>query len=198
MKKLILILFAVLMVNNIQSQDNIKKNPVVQDLDFLIGTWEVEFDWYNTHNPGSESEFSEKGTMVCYYDLDYRGTKKFIFCKFSLHTDKGRLKGRYRETLEVIQWSKFSNAFEKTGVFSNWPATGTGTFIFDPLKRTFYYEGELGVQDGMIEKMVETYQFNEDYTAFEKRNIANFSDMPITEFNLTMTCKAKKRTTEGK
>ena len=172
----------------VQSQNK----HTIKDLDFLIGTWEVEFDWYDTHKPGSKPEFSEKGTMVCSYDLDYRGTKKFIFCRSSLDTNEGRLKGRYRETLAVIQWSKFSNSFEKTGVFSNWPSTGIMTFTFNPLKRTFYLEGKLGVQDGMIERFAETYQFNKDYTEFERRNVANFSDMPITEYNLTMTCKGKK------
>ena len=169
-----------------------QNEPSIEDLDFLIGTWEVEFDWYDTYKPGSKPEFSEKGTMVCSYDLDYRGTKKFIFCRYSLDTYEGRLKGRYRETLEVIQWSKISNSFEKTGVYSNWPSTGIMTFTFNPSKRAIYLEGKLGVQEGMLERFAETCQFNEDYTAFERRNVANFSDMPITEFNLTMTSKGKK------
>ncbi len=181
----ILLLLSTLFV---QSQNK----PTIKDLDFLIGTWEVEFDWYDTYKPGLKPEFSEKGTMVCSYDLDYRGTKKFIFCRYSLDTNEGRLKGRYRETLEMIQWSKLSGSFERTGVFSNWPATGFETFTFNPQTRTIYAEGELGVTDGKLERFAQTIQFNENYTEYQRRNVANFSDMPITEYNLTMTGKGKK------
>lgn len=192
MKKLILSAVLLLVTGIVHSQTETKKNPTIQDLDFLIGTWEVQFDWYDTHQPGSEPVFSEKGTMVCSFDLDYRGTKKFIFCRSSLDTYDGRLKGRHRETLEVIQWSRFSNAFERTGVYSNWPATGIETFTFNPKDRTFYLEGKLGVQDGMTENYAEVYQFDESYTTFQRRNVANFSDMPITEYNLTMTSTGNK------
>lgn len=192
MRNFISTLALVFVVSSVQSQNSIKKDSAIQDLDFLIGTWEVQLTWYDTHTPGSEPEFSEKGTMVCTYELDYRGTKKFIFCKSSLYTYDGRLKGRHREVLEIIQWSKFSGAFERTGVYSNWPATGIETFIFNSEERTFYLEGELGVQDGMLERYAESYQFNADYTTFERRNLANFSDMPITEYNLTMTGTGKK------
>ncbi len=174
------------------SQKKPNKESNIKDLDFLVGTWEVHFDWYDTYKPGTEPEFSERGTMVCTYELDYRGTKKFIFCKFVLDAYEGRLKGRHRETLAMIQWSKLSGSFERTGVYSNWPSTGTDTFTFNPETRTMYAEGKLGVTDGMIERFAETTQFNEDYTEYQRRNVANFSDMPITEYNLTMISTAKK------
>ncbi len=174
-----------------QSKDESK--PSVQDLDFLIGTWDVSLKWYDTYNPGSEPAFTETGTMTCTYDLNYRGTNKIISCRSELYTDSGRLKGRDREVLELIRWSRFSNAYERTGIYSNWPATGIEKFQFDREARIFNIEGELGVQDGMLERYSETYQFNEDYNTFSRRNIANFSDMPITEYNLTMTGTGVKK-----
>ena len=192
MRKIELALVLTFITYTAFSQTKEAINKSITDLDFLIGKWEVQFDWYDTTNPGSGPEFSEKGTMMCSYELEYRGIKKFIFCKSCLETYSGRLKGRTRETLEIIQWSKISNSFERTGVYSNWPSTGIEAFQFNPEKHTFYLEGQLGLERGERERYVEHYKFNEDYSEFTRRNIANFSSMPITEYNLTMTGKAKK------
>ncbi len=169
-----------------------QQRPTVQDLDFLIGKWEISFNWYDTHQPGSLPYFREKGWQICEYDLELNGTPKFIICKGELEIDSGKYLGRKREILESIRYGRFENSFERIGLYSNWPATGLEILEYDSSKSQFIIRGQLNVQKNMLERYVDVYQFNEDYTAFERTNIANFSDMPSTEYNLTMKGTGKK------
>ncbi len=174
-----------------------ERTPKVQDLDFYLGKWEITFEIYDTHNPGNEPIFTEKGWQECGYDLKYKDVPMFLTCTGELiidstDADHTRGMGRKREILETIRYSKFENSFERIGLYSNWPATGIETLTYDSVGRMFIIRGHLNVQDNMLERYVDTYQFNEDYTYAERTNIANFSDMPITEYNLTLKATYKK------
>ncbi len=183
------------LIDSVYAQKN--DAPKVQDLDFLLGKWEIAFEIYDTHNPGSEPIFSEKGWQVCGYELKLNDVPMFLTCEGELiidSTDAKRKKhlGRKREILETIRYSKFENSFERIGLYSNWPATGLEILHYDSAKRQIVIRGELNVQDNMLERYVDTYQFNEDYTYAERTNIANFSDMPITKYGLTLKATYKK------
>lgn len=171
--------------------------PTVQDLDFLVGKWEIQFAFYDTHKPNTEPIFTEKGVRTCFYEMKYRGVPMFITCEGQLvinSTDDDHTKGmgRTREFRETIRYSRFENSFERIGLYSNWPATGLETLFYDSTKRQFIIRGQLNVQNNMLERYVDTFQFNENYTYAERTNIANFSDMPIAEYNLTFKGTYKK------
>jgi len=174
------------------SQKVKKTNPTVQDLDFLIGKWEITFKIYDTHNPDSAPVFTEKGWQICEYDMDLNGTPMFIICKGELKIDSGRNIGRTREIQESIRYSRFEKSFERIGIYSNWPATGLEILKYDSTKAKFIIQGQLNVQNNMLERYMDTYQFNKDYSYFDRTNIANFSDMPITVYNLTLKGTGRK------
>ncbi|QSE97085.1 hypothetical protein [Fulvivirga lutea] len=160
----------------------------VQDLDFLIGTWEITFDIYDTHHPEKGIIFSEIGRQECYYDLEHNGEPRFITCKGKV----AREDGRERTFQESIRYGNFSGTFERVGIFSNWPATSEELLFYHEAERRFEIRGELGVQDNMLERYEDIYQFNEDYTSYERKNVANFSNMPVTEYNVTLMGTGKK------
>lgn len=171
--------------------------PTVQDLDFLVGEWEIQFEFYDTHKPNTGPIFTEKGSRNCFYEMEYRGVPMYITCEGRLiidSTDNDHIKGmgRTREFRETIRWGRFENSFERIGLYSNWPATGLETLAYDSAKRQFIIRGQLNVQNNMLERYVDTFQFNEEYTYAERTNIANFSDMPIAEYNLTFKAKYRK------
>ena len=178
------------------AQTNLKTKaetrPTVQDLDFMIGTWEITFKFYDTHAPEKGVIFTEKGTQKCEYDLDLNGVPMFITCKGELSCDSGKIKGRTRTIQESIRYGPFVNAFERIGLYSNWPGTGLETFQYEPNSHEIVIKGELAVQKGMLERYEDVYQFNEDFSYFERKNVANFSDMPITKFNLTLEGTGRK------
>lgn len=168
------------------------KVPTVQDLDFLIGKWEITFELFDTHNPTEEPLRTEKGWQVCEFDLEYNGVPMFIICKGEVEVDSGTRVGRKRQFQESIRYGRFSNSFERIGIFSNWPATSAETLSYDSITRKLVIRDNLNVQNNMLERYVDTYQFNEDYSSYKRSNIANFSDMPITEYNLTLRGTGKK------
>ena len=168
-----------------------ERTPKVQDLDFLTGKWEIKFEIYDTHEPDSEPIFTEKGSQVCGYELKLNEVPMFLTCKGELvidHTDEKRSRhlGRKREIMETIRYGRFERNFERIGLYSNWPATGLEVLSYDSASRQLTIRGQLNVQGNMLERYIDTYQFNEDYTEAERTNIANFSDMPFTEYNLTL------------
>ncbi|SNT20552.1 hypothetical protein SAMN05421640_2847 [Ekhidna lutea] len=191
-KLLILILFCAPLL--VVSQ---KPTPTVQDLDFFTGKWEVTLEIYDTHKPNADPIFVEKGYQVNEYELNYKGIPMFLTSRGYLEiveTDEKRkhLMGRTREFQESIRYGNFESSFERIGLYSNWPATGIETMTYDSISRMFIIRGNLNVQNNMLERYVDTYKFNEDYTYFERTNIANFSDMPITEYNLTLKGTGRK------
>lgn len=162
--------------------------PAIQELHFLVGTWEITFEIYDTHVAGGDLLFSEAGTQVCDYDLAHNQVPTFITCKGEVTSDRGRT----RTFRESIRYSRFINAFERIGVFSNWPEHAVETVYFHPDRRTLELRGVLGVENGMTERYEDIYIFNRTYTSYSRRNVANFSDMPVTEFNLTLAGTATK------
>ncbi len=191
--KQIFLLTLLLCVKSIYAQNSDSENPTVQRLDFLIGTWEIDFRIYDTHDPkASLPLFTETGTQTCEYDLSYRGVPQFIICKGQMICDSGRLEGRTRSFQEAIRYGRFENSYERIGLYSNWPATGLELLTYDSINSKMVIEGELKVQDNMLERYQDVYQFNDDYTYYDRRNVANFSDMSITEYNLTLTGTGRK------
>lgn len=172
-----------------------QERPKVQDLEFLIGTWEITFKFYDTHKPERGVIFTEKGTQTCSFDMPLNGVNQYITCTGELMSDDGIFEGkeRVRTIRASIRYSSFiKETFERIGLYSNWPSTGLETFKYNPESRSMVFEGALGVQNGVREIYEDVYQFSEDYRSYTRRNIANFSDMPITEFNLTMEGTGRK------
>ena len=195
MKKIVFLLFV--LSNGYVIAQQVKSLPTVQKLDFLTGTWEIQFEIYDTHAPDSEPIFTEKGTQTCGYELKLNEVPMFLTCRGVLvidSTDQQRSKhlGRKREFVETIRYGRFENSFERIGLYSNWPATGLETLHYDSTKRFMTIRGELRVQNNMLERYVDTYQFNEDFTYAERVNVANFSDMPLTTYNLTLKATYRK------
>ncbi|MEQ9593419.1 MAG: hypothetical protein RLN86_12505 [Cyclobacteriaceae bacterium] len=170
------------------SQNAAERSTLLKELDFLIGTWDVTMEWYDTHKPGSERLFIETGQQTCAYDFYQDGLPMFITCRGEVTSDRGR-----RRTIqESIRFGKFSGTYERTGLYSNWPATGKELLYFDSDNHKFVIYGELDVQDNMLERYEDIYKFDDNYSSFTRKNVANFSDMPITQFNLTMIGIGKK------
>ncbi len=188
--KLLITLTALLIFfcSSLTGQNAAERSAKLNELNFLIGTWDLTFEWYDTHQPDSEVIFVEKGQQTCEYDFYQNGMPMFITCRGELKSDRGRT----RTIQESIRYGKFVQTFERTGLYSNWPATGNEVLYFDPTSRNITIYGELDVQNNMLERYEDVYQFNEDYSYFDRKNIANFSDMPITEFNLTMKGTGRK------
>lgn len=164
------------------------ERPKVQELDFFIGNWEITFDWYDTHKPERGVIFTEKGNQQCRYEMELNETPMYIICEGQLVSSTGRV----RTIHEAISYNRFINAFERIGMYSNWPSHGVEKLLYHPDKRMFELRGELDVQDHVLERYEDFYYFNEDYTSFTRKQVGNFSDMPVSEFNLTATGTGKK------
>lgn len=182
------ILAALFFSSDACSEEEGSSHSTVQDLSFLIGTWEITFEIYDTYTPGKRPVFTEKGTQTCEFDLGQDGIPMFVTCRGEVTSDHGRT----RTFQESIRYGNFACAFERVGLFSNWPATSLETLYHDPAKRTLEIRGKLDVQDGMLERYEDIYQFDETCSSYVRRNVANFSDMPVTEFNLTLAGTGKK------
>ncbi|MEK6153832.1 hypothetical protein WIW50_11255 [Flavobacteriaceae bacterium 3-367] len=175
------------------AQEKPPSKPSVQDLDFLIGTWQISFSFYDTHKPERGVIFTETGTQECRYDMELNGVPMFITCEGEVTVDSGVFKGRTRSFREAIRYSSFiKKAFERIGLYSNWPATALETLSYNFEARTLEIRGELDVQKGLLERYEDIYRFNANYTEYTRTNVANFSDMPITEFNLTVEGQGAK------
>ncbi len=194
MKKNVIVLlsFGLLFISQVYAQDENKQKPSVQDLDFLIGTWDLDFKFYDTHKPEIGVWFTEKGAMVCEYGMLKDGVPKYIICSGQLKCDSGRFKDRQREFKTFIRYGNFVNGFERIGLYSNWPGTAKELLFYRSEKRIIEIKGELTVVEG-IERYEDIYYFNEDYTSYTRINKANFPDMPVTQFNITHESTAKKR-----
>ena len=155
----------------------------------MIGEWEITFAIYDTYKPGEPPVYTETGTQTCEYGLDLNGTSMFIICTGTVVSTKGRT----RSFQESIRYSRFSESYERTGIFSNWPATSKEFLTYDPETRKIGINGELGVTKGRLERYRDVYSFNHDFTTYTRHNVANFSDMPAHEYNVTLTGTGKKK-----
>ncbi len=175
----------------LNATDN-EKVPTITDLDFMIGEWEIENRLYYHHEP-DRLLFVERGNMVCDYDLLLNGENKYIVCRGNWTVIEGTQQvGRTRQTLDAISYNRFLGAFEEIGVYSNWPSHGANKLQFDPDRRTVTIEGELMLSNNIVERLQTTITYNDDYSAYTSRNVANFSDLPITQFNRVFEGRAEK------
>jgi hypothetical protein len=165
------------------------ETPLITQLEFIIGEWDITFDIYDTHKPGSEPIFTEAGVQRCSYDLEYRGKPTFITCIGKVTSDRGRV----RNFQESIRYNQFIGSFERIGIYSNWPAHGVEQVSYDPDERELALRGELMVQDRNIERYEDVYTFSDDFNFYTRRNVANFPDMRASEYNLTLAGTDRKR-----
>ncbi len=92
----------------------------IEDLDFLIGTWEVE----ETIFPGRDNEYQEKGTRTCAYYLN----GSFIKCEASTvvtHTGKKRAYAYY------INYDQKEDCFWATNFANDFPLHGLHQWFLD-------------------------------------------------------------------
>ena len=164
--------------------------PTIQDLSFLIGEWEIESHIYY-HDEPDRLLFVENGKKTCAYDLRLNEKPMYITCNGQWTVENDNRK-RYRETRDSIRYNRFFGGFEEIGVYSNWPAHGANRMRFDKETRTLVIEGELELPDGVIERLQTTIVYNETFDAYEARNVANFSYLPVTQFNRVFTETGRK------
>ncbi|MHA7872952.1 MAG: hypothetical protein ACX939_11435, partial [Hyphococcus sp.] len=172
------------------AQEHNGEAPTIRDLDFLIGVWEIENKVYYHYEP-DRLLFVEKGRQECRYDLLLDEEPQYITCEGQWRVDQDD-RQRYRETRTSISYNRFMGAFEQIGVYSNWPSHGANRVTFDSETRVMFLEGELEVQDNVIERLQDKRTYNEDLTAYDVVNVANFSNLPITQFNRVYEGKGRK------
>lgn len=92
----------------------------IKDLDFLIGTWQVE----ETILPGRDNEYQEKGTRTCEYYLD----GSFIKCEASTVVSRN---GKKRSYAYYINYDKEEDCFWATNFASDFPLHGLHQWFLD-------------------------------------------------------------------
>lgn len=174
------------------AQETENTTPNIKDLDFLIGNWEIQNRLYYHHEP-DRLLFVEHGKMTCEYDLKLNGEHQYILCRGDWVVVEGSQQvGRERQTLDAISYNRFLGTLEEIGVYSNWPSHGANRLRLDPEARTLTAEGELLLANNVTERLQTVFSYNEDYTEYTSRNVANFSDLPITQFNRVFEGQARK------
>ena len=169
-------------------EEGSEPKPTIQDLDFLVGTWEVSFDFYNPREPGSEPRFFETGVVTCSYDMEFNGVAKFIVCEGKMDGSNG-----WKRTFkEYTEFNSLKDSFERIAIYSNWPGMARDLVIFDSEKKVLDVRGTLDVEDHIVERYQDYYNFNDDFSAYERVVHTNFSDMPVNEYNLVFKSTAKK------
>ena len=165
------------------AQDAEDPMPSIQDLDFMIGEWEIENTVYY-HYESDRVLFVERGVKTCEYDLKLNDENRYIICRGDWTVTEGSQQvGRTRQTMTAISYNRFLGSFEEIGVYSNWPSHGANRFSLDPNSRTVTIEGELMLANHVVERLQTTLAYDEDYASYTSLNVANFSDLPITQFN---------------
>lgn len=96
----------------------------IKDLDFLIGTWEVEETLY----PGTDKEYKEKGTRSCeYYMLD-----SFIKCEAETTVSKT---GKNRVYVYLINYNKWGEYYQAINFSNDYPAYSHQQWYLDVDKK---------------------------------------------------------------
>ena len=197
MKRSIAMIIAVFAALSPAMAEEEEKTPTIQDLDFLVGSWEEEAKVFSTRNEG-EFLWDSISSIDCVYDLPYRRweetepTPIYITCHRKSVGKRGD-ETRYRETRESIRYNRFKGDFEQVGLYSNWPTPGYETVTFDPETRTLKITGVLDVGDRGAERYEALLVYNKDFDAYEYEIYSNFSDMPsVRKFFLIWTAKGRK------
>lgn len=168
-------------------QENTPPTQTIRDLDFLIGTWAIRTEHFDPRNPEAGVELEETGTMTCRYDFEFNGSPAFIVCEHELTGSNGW----HRMVLQYLRYSRFTDAFQFVGMFTNWPAAARGTLHNHPEERELELRYDLEVRNA-IERGQDLYFFNDDFSEFRIEGVSNMSDMGITEFNPAFTTVGKK------
>ncbi|MEM9647432.1 MAG: hypothetical protein AAF969_03055 [Bacteroidota bacterium] len=92
----------------------------IKDLDFLIGSWEVEETIY----PGTEKEYQEIGKRTCEYYLN----GQFIKCESETVVQKN---GHKRYYSYVINYDKKEACFRATNLAHDFPLHGQFKWFLD-------------------------------------------------------------------
>ncbi len=113
MQKLLLLLMLVVLSSHAFSQS-------IKDLDFLIGTWNVEETIY----PGTKKAYQEKGTRTCEYYLN----GSFIKCESETVVQKN---GKKRYYAYLINYDQSENCFHATNLANDFPLQGQFKWYLD-------------------------------------------------------------------
>lgn len=96
----------------------------IKDLDFLIGTWQVEETIY----PGTDKEYQEKGTRTCSYYLK----EAFIKCESVTQVSTS---GRERHYVYFITWNERDGFFQAINLAHDFPRPGVFQWYLDKEKQ---------------------------------------------------------------
>ena len=111
------------------------KAQSVQDLDFLIGSWEVRETIY----PGTDKEYIESGERTCEYFLE-----TFIKCQAKTVVEKS---GRKREYAYFINYNDRGGYFAATNIASDFPIHGQHRWFLNAAKDTITFVSPRDVND---------------------------------------------------
>ena len=92
----------------------------IKDLDFLIGTWQIE----ETVLPSRENEYQETGTRTCSYYLN----DAFIKCESTTTNSRNE---RERKYVYFINYDKKLDCFWATTLASDFPKHGLHQWFLD-------------------------------------------------------------------
>ena len=121
----------------------------IQDLDFLIGTWDVS----EVICPGSDKKYIEGGTRTCEYDVD--GT--YIKCVTNAKSKYGE-----RSLFMFFNYDKKFNKYIVTTLFSNLSFQGKYEWYLDSAQQTIqsisplepnedeFYRGEISISENQL------------------------------------------------
>jgi len=96
----------------------------IKDLDFLIGTWEVEETIY----PGTDKEYKEKGIRTCSYFLN----DAFIKCEAITIVSTS---GKERHYGYYITWNHMDGFFQAVSLAHDFPRPGIHQWYLDKEKK---------------------------------------------------------------
>lgn len=96
----------------------------IKDLDFLIGSWEVEETLY----PGTEKEYKEKGIRTCEYYL----MNAFIKCEAETTVSKT---GKSRSYVYLINYNKWEKYYQAINFSNDYPAYSHQQWYLDADKK---------------------------------------------------------------
>lgn len=119
MNKVLTLIFLMLIGNSSFAQED-PNSVTIQDLDFLIGTWEVRED-------NEEKTWWEESTRVGEYILD----STYIQLKASAISSSGK----ERTYLWLIHFNSKAQQFEMVSMFSNWPKVQFDILTWEPNAR---------------------------------------------------------------
>lgn len=186
MKKLVLAGLAVVLAPGAAVSQDEGASPRTTDLGFLVGTWEVSVEGFNIHDPDAPP-VSRTSTKVCEYALEFKGEPTFIVCETTSETSDGS----EVKLVEYINYNPEAGAFEKANIYNVWPVKVIETLTFDKEKRVIEIRGRVNLEEG-LESYVEYWNFNEDYSSFERAAWMNYPTFAMTDFRQTLKGLAVK------